>query len=230
MEKYKLPNVNTEITSSAERILGSHNSCTYANPRKWWQWLFKPISKCQSLTIKEQFKAGIRAFDFRVRYNKPKDRFYLAHGLVEYDLSLTNLLETLNYLSFSEHFTSDLGQTSSPTYLLLTYETSFFSKSPSSLEVKKFQQLCDKLTKSKYHFIVVGGQAKPTWNYLYKFIQSLPPSITLCSSTSPSHPCSFKTWFPLLYAKFNNSNLIRQFTSSSKQILFYDFVGVYPKL
>ena len=49
--------------------IGSHNSITYATPRKWWMKLFAWAARCQEIPIEEQFKMGIRLFDFRYKIN-----------------------------------------------------------------------------------------------------------------------------------------------------------------
>lgn len=206
----------------ANKLLGSHNSCTYAKPRKWWQWVFKPIAKCQSLTIEEQFNIGIRAFDFRVRLcNK---RLVFAHGLVEYDINPASLLSFLNEKSFA---LQQAGQY--PIYIYLTYETKFFSKKPSDLEVLHFKNACRAYSQTYSHLVFAGGQSKPNWDYLYHFNTTFPYCSTQCSSTSPNHPKSPKTWLPSLFAKHNNLQILQDFSISCYKLLLYDFVGVYPK-
>jgi len=65
------------------KLIGSHNSWSYLNPKQWYFRPFAWMAKCQSLTIREQYEKGIRFFDLRVRLNwagvvKP------VHGLTEY--------------------------------------------------------------------------------------------------------------------------------------------------
>lgn len=65
-------------------MYASHNSLTFAKPRKWWQWFFQPFSKCQKVDILSQIEEGVRFFDIHVRlYNGD---IIPAHGLVEYKI------------------------------------------------------------------------------------------------------------------------------------------------
>lgn len=82
-----------------KKILGAHNANTYLKPRKWWMRLINFTSKCQKLTIYEQFKHGVRYFDFRIRYDKKLGMFINCHGLVEYYESLRNTVYNLSYLA-----------------------------------------------------------------------------------------------------------------------------------
>lgn len=66
-----------------KKILGAHNANTYLRPRKWWMRLINFTSKCQKLSIEEQFEHGVRYFDFRIRYNK-KYEWVFCHGPIEY--------------------------------------------------------------------------------------------------------------------------------------------------
>ena len=64
-------------------MIGSHNTMTYLRPLKWWQRLIAFTSRCQRKTIEEQYKAGVRYFDFRVKVKRDCNLCY-AHGLMEY--------------------------------------------------------------------------------------------------------------------------------------------------
>lgn len=79
-----------------KKILGAHNANTYLEPRKWWMRLINFTSKCQKLTIKEQFKYGVRYFDFRIRYDKELELFLNCHGLVEYTDSVNQVVLLLS--------------------------------------------------------------------------------------------------------------------------------------
>ena len=57
--------------------IGTHNSAT-GERGNWWSWLFLPFAKTQSKTIKEQYDAGCRLFDIRIR--KVCDKWKCAHG------------------------------------------------------------------------------------------------------------------------------------------------------
>lgn len=59
--------------------IGTHNSATGEKGKGWLSWLVTPFAKCQSKTIREQYNAGCRMFDIRVRW--VDGRLACAHGL-----------------------------------------------------------------------------------------------------------------------------------------------------
>lgn len=79
-----------------KKILGAHNANTYLKPRKWWMRLINFTSKCQKLSIEEQFEHGVRYFDFRIRYDKESGLFLNCHGLVEYTDSVNQVVLLLS--------------------------------------------------------------------------------------------------------------------------------------
>lgn len=72
--------------------LATHNSLSSYTPKKWWTRIFNPFAKCQSLTIEEQWDAGVRMFDIRVRPHSGE----AAHGLISYDVDVKKIFEYLN--------------------------------------------------------------------------------------------------------------------------------------
>lgn len=59
--------------------IATHNSATGESCGNFLSWLITPFSKTQSKTIAEQYAAGCRMFDLRVR--KHKGVYKAAHGL-----------------------------------------------------------------------------------------------------------------------------------------------------
>ena len=57
--------------------IATHDSAT-GERGNWWSWLFYPFAKTQSKTIKEQYEAGCRLFDIRIR--KVLGKWRCAHG------------------------------------------------------------------------------------------------------------------------------------------------------
>ena len=78
--------------------IGSHNSFTYLKPRKWWMRLFTIFARCQSKDILEQFEAGVRYFDLRVRFSDWHE-LIVCHGNMEYKFTQYNLKQFLRYLN-----------------------------------------------------------------------------------------------------------------------------------
>ncbi len=64
---------------------GTHNSAT-GGKLLWWlrplAWVINPTSKCQSKSIDEQLKDGVKLFNLQVAYNG--ERWYFSHGLALY--------------------------------------------------------------------------------------------------------------------------------------------------
>ena len=58
--------------------IGTHNSGTGERPGNLLSWLGWPFARCQGKTLREQYEAGARMFDLRVKLYK--DDWYLAHG------------------------------------------------------------------------------------------------------------------------------------------------------
>lgn len=74
-------------------MLATHNSATGERPRNLWARLFPMVAKCQDKTIKEQYDAGARLFDIRVRWIGGMLR--CCHGLAVYDKTLQEVLNEL---------------------------------------------------------------------------------------------------------------------------------------
>lgn len=76
-------------------MLGSHNSFTYLKPKGIINKLLLPWSKCQKLTLIEQYDKGVRYFDIRVRFKKDIGAI-IVHNKTEYIGSVYKELEALN--------------------------------------------------------------------------------------------------------------------------------------
>lgn len=79
-------------------MLGSHNSCSFAKQIGWTKFIPTVFSKCQNMNLKGQYACGVRYFDIRVTYYK--GQYITAHGMVRYNMTLLEALETIN--SFEE--------------------------------------------------------------------------------------------------------------------------------
>lgn len=76
--------------------IGTHNSATGEKGKGWLSWLVTPFAKCQSKTIREQYSAGCRMFDIRVRW--VDGYFRCAHGLWTSERFAYGILQELNTL------------------------------------------------------------------------------------------------------------------------------------
>ena len=79
--------------------IATHDSATGEKGKGFLSFLVSPFSKTQSKTIKEQYDAGCRSFDIRVRRDKD-GIFRCAHGLWMGRKSATEILSEIN--SFPE--------------------------------------------------------------------------------------------------------------------------------
>ena len=82
-------------------ILGTHNSAT-SGRLVWWlrpmAWLLHLTSRCQSKSIAEQLRDGVRLFNLQVcRY---KGEWHISHGLCIYQEKLFDILDHMK--TFSE--------------------------------------------------------------------------------------------------------------------------------
>lgn len=86
--------------------IGTHNSGTGERGKGLLSLLVSPFARCQRMTIQEQYEAGARVFDLRVRFIDGKWR--LAHGLW---VAEVDFLDVLDFLDSREDC-----------YVILTYE------------------------------------------------------------------------------------------------------------
>lgn len=75
------------------KLLGTHNSLSYL-PCQWYLRPFAWIGRCQSVSLAEQYKKGVRWFDIRIKY--VDGNVVSGHGLLTYDISIPVVLNYLN--------------------------------------------------------------------------------------------------------------------------------------
>lgn len=78
-------------------MIGTHNSGTGEKGSGWLSKLVTPFAKCQTKTLKEQYWAGCRFFDLRVK--NVGGKLVLAHGLWHSDVTLWNAISLLHNLA-----------------------------------------------------------------------------------------------------------------------------------
>lgn len=75
--------------------IATHNSATRKKGKGLLSWFATPFARCQSKSIKEQYDAGCRWFDIRVKQDTKYDgQFYVCHG-VSYKGSKNKIAEEL---------------------------------------------------------------------------------------------------------------------------------------
>ncbi len=80
--------------AQGELKLGTHNSLTYLHPQWYFRWL-NFTSKCQNLTIEEQYDFGVRYFDFRIKFTR-KGQVRAGHGIMTYKADFDSIYNYLN--------------------------------------------------------------------------------------------------------------------------------------
>lgn len=73
--------------------IATHDSAT-GEKGNWWSWLFIPFAKTQTKTIKEQYDAGCRDFDIRIR--KVCGKWKCAHGLWVTSRTAEDIIKEIN--------------------------------------------------------------------------------------------------------------------------------------
>lgn len=191
-------------------ILGSHNSWSYAKPKKWWMRPFRFMAKCQSEDIKNQyFNHVVRCFDLRVRFDKDGHPI-VAHGSMVYDISEEKLMADLAFLN---------NRVSAP-YVRVLHEVRS-KKAYTKEEVRLFREFCDTLVHKFPKLMFWCGRNLYNWEVDYDF-NNAPSCEEKYSSVCP--PKILDDWYPYLYAKMNNDKIKKEGTE--KDILLMDFVNI----
>ena len=173
-------------------IIGSHNTMTYAAPRKWWMVLISPFAVCQNKTIDEQLNFGVGLFDLRVRWSKGE--WIFAHGL--YEVKGEDILEVINKISAKATKYNCKG------YVRLILET----RKADEVQEQKFIELCEKI-KDTENVIFMGGNRKFDWKQIYDF--GFNPDIWQPVSSMAEDANWVEKYIPILYAaRRNQSNLL----------------------
>ena len=74
--------------------IATHNSVTGENGKDFLSWLVAPFSRCQAKSIAEQYAAGCRYFDLRMK--KKRGKWVMAHGLWTASSSSEEVFSYLN--------------------------------------------------------------------------------------------------------------------------------------
>ena len=78
-----------------KELIGTHNSATGEQSKNIILSLFTIFSRTQTKTLKQQYKAGCRLFDLRIRFNE-KNIPYFCHGLWKSNKDVFEALRELN--------------------------------------------------------------------------------------------------------------------------------------
>lgn len=214
------------MLSQLNNMLGSHNSLSFATPKKWWGKLFRFVGKCQSKDIKEQYELGVRYFDIRIKFDG--DNAVSAHGPIVFNCDiyeqLVKLLTVCMYTTKEEN----------PVYIRVILEYNKRQKNQDELDIM-FKQVCQFLkNRFGYRFIFVGGRRKYDWEVIYDFGNEEPELEDKYSSTTNIFGKLTNTildkiddWWPWLYAVTHNAKSYKN--HDKNKVLFIDFINIGHK-
>ena len=186
--------------------LGTHNSMSYLKPLQWWHKPFHFISKCQNVSIADQYdKYNARYFDLRVK--QKNGQWYFAHGKTLFFEPGVTIDTVCRYLNLKEDVVIRL--------VLEETKRSFMKE-------VEFKDLCERLVNTYTNITFIGFNTKADWEQLY-YYENMPyiNYHETCSSTTGN---ILDDWFPYLYAKTFNKNNYAQGTDSEYLVL--DFINI----
>lgn len=155
---------------------------TYLPVKQWYLKPFGFIAKCQSKDITDQFNAGCRFYDTRVRFDGSKPIF--AHGLISYKGDVMSILDTINSLAEGNKV-----------YVRILLETS----KNDAAEEAKFTDFCKEIVDKFQNITFLGGNTKYDWHVIYDFGNSWPAT----QEDYASSPDVNSIWkiFPRMYKR-----------------------------
>lgn len=167
LNKDDCKNIEMALDKKIEKlkIIGTHNSMTFLRPAKWYGWFMIPFARCQNKDIEQQWEAGARVFDLRVKF----DRYgysHFAHGLYDCSPSFTlyhalTLIEQLHLCHKEE------------VYVRLILEDT----KNENYQAEYFRKACKRIEKEFEHIHFFGGNRKGNWTKLYVFKEDVPDSL-----------------------------------------------------
>lgn len=189
-------------------IIGTHNSWTYLRPTKWWMRLLRWSGQCQTLSIKEQLARGVRCFDLRIRHRNGE--VVVAHGLIEYDISLHELVENLEAIDRA-----------GGCYVRLLHEVRTNRQWKRS-GTDSFGDFCEWARCRFDNITFFGGRNLYNWEREYNFGTDEPTIEDAYGSVRRKHTV-YALW-PKLYAKRYNGK--EYALTTNKDIKLMDFIEI----
>lgn len=189
---------------------GSHNSWTYLRPRRLWMYLIAWTARCQRYSIPEQYVDDTKCFDLRVKFDK-RGNMTIAHGLVKYKYTDTQLMQDLQWLSA-------VSTRQFPVYVRVLHEVRNKRELNHSSQMC-FRRFCDNLVKRFPGITFFGGNNLVDGSVDYNF-----GNCVTIEDAYASVVCPKVGWWPWLYARFNNKKNLSKKTD--KDVVFVDFVDI----
>ncbi len=189
-------------------VIGSHNSMTYLKPRHWYGWLMIPFARCQNKTLAEQYKAGARCFDLRIRPDM-KHSFSFAHGFMEMSDGLAIGIDPLYSMAVRDN---------EKVYIRIILEDVGMNY-PAEAASEWFVNICESFARYYPMFTFFEGRRKSDWKLLYDF--PFKPKVQQFVSSMADDARWYERIFPRLYARRTNGTHI---PDEDCDIALYDFI------
>lgn len=190
-------------------MLGTHNSMTFGKPYHWYGWFMIPFARCQSKNLKEQFIAGARCFDIRVRFDKNGEP-YFCHGLFRIKGKVKPALMTLERLAKEYK-------------VLIGVRIILEDKKINDFQEKMFVVFCERFEQRFRNLIPFEGRRKGDWKVIYHFPNSL--QLDQMVSSVDNEARWYEKFIPFAFAcrKNQQNRLLEKHKFFNKTVLF-DFL------
>lgn len=190
----------------------SHNTFSYARPLQWWLRPFAFVARCQEKTLKEQFNAGVRIFDLRLRRGK-NGEWVIAHNSFVYarGIDIDCIMEQLDDMARESEY---------PVYVRVLHEVRNKRQEKYS-SAEDFDIQCGWLKMAYRNIRFFGGQRTMDWRQDYVFPQQNEMEYTELHA-SMRWP-KWLHWWPWLYARLYNERNEREYADKD-MVAFVDFI------
>ncbi len=191
----------------------SHNTFSYLRPMQWWLRPFAFVARCQSKTLEEQFGAGVRIFDLRLRREKDGG-WVISHNAFVYARGFETIECIMDRLD-------DMARESDlPVCVRVLHEVRNRRQEKYSSGID-FNIMCDWLNRAYRNIRFFGGQRVMDWRQDYVFSQQNEIDYTELHA-SMRWP-KWLHWWPWLYARMYNERNEREYADKD-MVAFVDFV------
>lgn len=208
-------------------MVGSHDSFTYLSTGNTLIDFFSNFWRCQTKTIAEQYKLGVRVFDIRV-INDDEDNFdwwQIGHGIAKVKQRFPNLESICLY--FKEQYPGSYIRIMLETGANKTKIRARFEKEASEIIQKYGDMIWTIYIKNPWICMYNSNkfkEVKDTCCHLFNWHldQDLWTNIKNFELSSSS----IKGWAK----KHNPAKITKKMKDDPNVLYFMDYVGVYPKL
>lgn len=191
----------------------SHNTFSYARPLQWWLRPLAFVARCQSKTLEEQYAAGVRIFDIRLRKDE-NGEWVIAHNAFIYAKGLGEVHSVLGRLNDA------VKEQGERVYVRVLHEVRNSRQARHSGSVA-FNALCEELFRTYRNIGFFGGQRVMDWrqDYVFPLIDDIYYEERHASVRWPK----WLHWWPWLYVRLHNEKNEREYATKDV-VVFVDFL------